>query len=295
MKKTIITLILPIFIGTIRAEDIVDVYLLIGQSNMEGVGRRSKLEKEYKEIDKVQIFHSKSIGDGDSANKWVPLKPAGWKGTSTGGFGLEISFGKSLHQNAPNRNFGLIKHAVGGTSLFADWVPGSSPHDTSSWGPQYATFQNTTTKALEALKRKGKTPIIRGILWQQGEADSKKQENAEAYEQRLTQFIDITRETFAEYSSNKQADSIRFILGQVIPDYTRGSAAHKAYPFRNDVRNAQLTVSQKLKNVRTIKTNKSFETHADEKDGYRDGDNIHFNADGLLKLGEEMAKAALNQ
>lgn len=262
----------------------ISVYLLIGQSNMEGVGRCSKLTDAQKTTANVQIFHSPSIGKAKTANQWVPLEPAGFKRTQSGGFGLEISFGKSMHVANPTEQFALIKHAVGGTNLHSQWSP-------TKKGKQYKLFRKTANLGLSELKKQG-SPTIKGILWQQGEADALNLDTAKQYQQNLANFIQHLRSEFAEFAEDGKANNIRFILGQVIPDYTEGTAAHAAYPGREIVRNAQLQVAEKLVNVYTIPTDTTFGTHASNQDGYRDKDNIHFNSDGLLKLGNEMAKAA---
>jgi len=274
----------------------VEIYLLIGQSNMEGVGRVSKLTDGQKNVPNVQMFHSASVGKKATENKWSPLCPAGWKGTASGGFGLEMSFAKALNTAHPTKQFALIKHAVGGTNLHTQWAPGTSPDDVKNQGNQFKTFIATANKAIEQLEKDNKKPIIKGILWQQGEADSKLQKDADKYGENLAHFIKRNREQFKQYAVDQKPENICFILGQVIPDYTKGSNAHKAYPARESVRAAQLLISKKLPNVHTVPTNmKDYPTHATDQDGYRDKDNIHFNAAGLLKLGSEMAKKALIQ
>lgn len=263
----------------------VDVFLLAGQSNMEGVGRVGLMADKWLATPDVHLFHSSAIGAVGSDHQWLPLRPAGWKGTASGGFGMEMSLGSALSRAHPGRQIYLIKHAVGGTSLFRDWHPGV--------GPEYLTFEALVNQALGELSAKGLRPIVRGVFWQQGEADAKTPEMSHVYGRRLENFIVRTRARFAPYTSSHSGSAIRFVLGQVIPDAATGSQAHKTYPHRHEIRAAQLSVSQALGNVVTVPTDPSFSTHASSRDGYRDEDNIHFDEAGLTKLGEHMAAAFL--
>jgi exodeoxyribonuclease III len=260
---------------------VVDVYLLAGQSNMEGIGRAGHLPGAA--TPHAFLFHTTAVGAPENAERWLPLGPAGWCHSPTGGFGVEVGLGAALAHGHAERPIYLIKHAVGGTSIYGDWDPSS--------GPQFLWFKETVERALGKLTDQGRHPVIRGIFWQQGEADAKDPQNAQIYSRLLGNFIVRTRAMLREYAPEGRPDRIRFVVGQVIPDATPGSNAHTSYPFRDDVRAAQLAVARNLRNVVTVPTNASFETHASDGDGYRDKDNVHFNEAGLTKLAGAMAAA----
>lgn len=265
----------------------VDVFLLAGQSNMEGVGRAELLPTSARASANVHLFHSSALGMKGSEDQWLPLRPAGWRSNSTCGFGVEMSLGAALSSAKPERQVYLIKHAVGGTSLFGDW----NPND----GLQFRTFESTVKQALAELESRGLRGVVRAIFWQQGEADAKTIREARVYERRLENFIIRTRDSFAANAPDRHAKNIRFVVGQVIPDATAGSNAHKRFPYRDEVREAQLAVSQILTNVVTVPTDVTFETHASDGDEFRKHDNVHFNEAGLKKLGEHMAAAYLEE
>jgi len=62
----------------------IQVYLLGGQSNMQGVARKSKLPAELLEIPEIILYHSTGVSSGQPANTWITLRPAGWNGTAGG-------------------------------------------------------------------------------------------------------------------------------------------------------------------------------------------------------------------
>ncbi len=183
------------------------------------------------------------------------------------------------------RHLYLIKHAVGGTDLAEDWDPDR--------GPQIQALETLVGRALDALEAQGLRPTVRAVFWQQGETDSIVEAKANSYEERLVAFIAHLRRRLAFFSPDQSPANIRFVLGQVIPDWTVGSKAHSSYPYRDTIRAAQLAASLRVPNAVAVPTDPSFETHASTQDGYRDEDNIHFNEAGLTKLGEHMAAAYL--
>jgi hypothetical protein len=130
------------------------IYLLMGQSNM--VGRDTAgLES--------QTLHSR-IGYFDGANWIIAIEPM--RGGS--GFGPGIFFAQGMLPSHPNGKIGLVPCAVGGTPL-SRWVKGAD------------LYEAALKKALLA----GKTGVIHGVLWHQGESDSDSPELAATYEERL--------------------------------------------------------------------------------------------------------------
>ena len=146
------------------------LYLLIGQSNMEG---RGALDQEGKVADPRVLMLDKN-------NQWVPATdPLQSDEAARIGTGPGVSFGKALATRKPSTTIGLIPCAVGGTPL-SRWVKG---------GPLY---QNAVARTREAMKY----GELKGIIWHQGESDSKKEELASTYAQRLTGMIADLRTEF---------------------------------------------------------------------------------------------------
>jgi len=250
----------------------VDVFLLGGQSNAGGRGVVSELpDSSVLYNTEIMLYHSASVVSGQPAGNWTTLRPAA---NSAGNFGPEIGFGNRMAELHPDRKIAIIKHAVGGTDLGADWNPGASSGDTASFGPQFRIFVETVDSGIDSLTAQGFTPVIRGMLWQQGERDSRNSSYGPAYDQNLSHFIGRVRAQF-------NAPGMPFVYGQVLPVVLSG------YDYRDQVRQGQFNVDEDS-------------GHAFATDGARlvladdlpmNSDNLHISAAGQLELGIRFADA----
>lgn len=185
-----------LFFGpSVFAGDEYDVYLLAGQSNMDGRGLASKLTDDQKTpFENAIVFYR---NEKRSSDMWRPLTvgfsiPPRYKGgLPSPTFGPEIGFSRSMLQRDTKRKIALIKGSVGGTSLRSDWKPGTMGKPESQ-GPQYRDFMETIEIATNQLDDRGDEYVIRGLLWHQGESDSKSE--TAIYERRLKEFITRFRE-----------------------------------------------------------------------------------------------------
>ncbi|MCP5535968.1 MAG: sulfatase-like hydrolase/transferase [Akkermansiaceae bacterium] len=268
----------------------IDVYLLGGQSNMQGVGRQSKLPAELTSIPSIKFYHSSSVTSAGGANHWISLQPAGFDASS---FGPEITFGEICADYVQGTQVALIKHAAGGTSLISNWKPGADASDTGNWGNQFSTFVSTVNNAIAALEADGYAPVIRGMVWQQGERDATSVSDSNAYGTNLSHFIGRIREQFSSHAS---PDGIRFVAGQVLPYAPAGGQVVTDYPGYLTVRQAILDADENsgaalsVANTASIPTNSTdHPTHEQEIDGYRDTDEVHLNAEAQINLGRAMA------
>jgi len=135
-----------------------ELFLLIGQSNMAGRG-------VVEEQDKVPFPRVFTLTKEET---WVPaVEPIHFDRPDRLGTGLGRTFGRVLAEAAPNAKIGLIPAAMGGSAL-DEWKPG---------GKLY-------TDAVRRAKAGMKNGRLRGILWHQGEADSNKLELARSYQER---------------------------------------------------------------------------------------------------------------
>lgn len=180
--------------------DTYDVYLLAGQSNMDGRGSAEKLSPAQRQPSENAIIYYRN--PPHSSDGWVPLIPGysippKYKGVKYKGklpsptFGPEIGFTEAMLKADPTTKLALIKGSKGGTNLRVDWKPGKKD-DPESQGERYRFFVETIRTALEKLTQDGHQFRIRGLLWHQGEGDSKS--SAAKYEGRLREFIDRIRE-----------------------------------------------------------------------------------------------------
>lgn len=106
-----LSVLLWAFAGTASAETAtppakdMELYLLIGQSNMAG---RGKVDEESKQIHPRVFMLNK---DG----QWVPATDPLHFDKPSAGVGPGLAFGKALAEAAPEVRIGLIPCAVGGT------------------------------------------------------------------------------------------------------------------------------------------------------------------------------------
>ena len=94
-------------------------------------------------------------------------------------YGPELSFAWTLHAACPNSNIGIIKYAVGGTSI-ASWIPG---------GENFAVLAENVTAAFQARS----DITFEGFLYKQGGGDARNRELAEAWSDHFLTLVDSTR------------------------------------------------------------------------------------------------------
>ncbi|MEO6523695.1 MAG: sialate O-acetylesterase [Mucilaginibacter sp.] len=259
----------------------IDVYLIAGQSNATGQGYLKNMTDTMNIDTTVLIFHSGKphLNSGKQAFTWQPLIQAS---ESPDRFGPELSFGTKIHQLYPDRKIALIKHAHSGTNLYKQWNPGKIASDTSNWGPQFKVFVQTVDSGLNELKKMGYKPIIRGMLWQQGENDAVANDSASVrYAQNLIHFIERIRK---QYHSAK----LPFVYGYVLPPPNTGR-------YREVVRQAEHDIDQNSGSPRAVKNAFVVQTddlshRATDKDTRYPTDHVHFGTDGTWVLGLRMAQ-----
>jgi hypothetical protein len=229
----------------VGTQKVLPVYVFAGQSNMAGAG--GNVNELPAILQKVQpdVF----VFDGTN---WLPLKPSDW-----GGAGPEISFAYNMQQTL-NQPIGVVLHAVGGTSLATNWNP-------EIQGNLYAELVGKVQSA-----RQSRGINIRGMLWMQGERDSKDQTMASAYAHNLGVLIYSTRRDF-----NFNSPGLPFVAGRVNPPTDK-------YPYVNTVRTAQETCA---------KTSYAW-INCDDLTKIPDG--VHYNTAGQVELGKRFSTAILN-
>ena len=180
-----------VLIPTLFYTQKIRVFVLAGQSNMNGFGYNKDLPNDLKTFKDVYIFQGNSVPDGDlngGIGKWELLKPGNGTGFKTDGktntlsdrFGLELSFAKRMKELFPNDKIALIKYAREGTSIDsvarADFGCWDADFHGKNGINQYDNFLKTVKNALSETDIDGngkKDEIIpSGILWMQGEGDA---------------------------------------------------------------------------------------------------------------------------
>lgn len=199
-----------------------DLYLFAGQSNMDGRGKAVNLTKAQRQPSATTIIFYRN--PPHASDGWQPLAP-GFSippkhrtGVPSPTFGPEIGFAAAMSKAQPKRRFAFVKGSKGGTSLRKDWHPGVK-EDPKSQGRIYRNFIETVKLALSSLNKDGHTGTLRGLLWHQGESDSKS--SAERHQERLVALVARIREdvgapvlpiVVGEVFDNGKRDSVRTAL-----------------------------------------------------------------------------------
>jgi arylsulfatase A-like enzyme len=287
-------------IDTPVAGPTVDVYLLGGQSNMQGLGLVAQLTPAQKTAPAKVFFWT-----NDSA--FVPLVPgttltAGTStNTSASEFGPEIAFATEIAKLG--RPAYLVKSYRSGTALDAGWSDqswagglgpnrynfhaGTSATDANR-GLSYIAMVNTFTAALNAITSQGNTPVVKALLWMQGEQDSKHVVSAAAYAANLKHLRDRLVQDLG-------LNALPLVIGQALP---YGSLAGETpqtstFPYRSELRASQALADFKSGSPEAIRHAMMVST-----DGYPvydpaagKGNYVHYNTAGQLTLGTAFATA----
>jgi hypothetical protein len=245
----------------------VKVYILSGQSNMDGRGRKSELVAELapwaKPQEDVSIAYSNSSKRGPYATDgFVPLEPGysvppGTKERKLPGdtFGPEVSFGRTIADAHPGEHIVLIKFSEGGTSLHGDWMPDAK----DSLYPQFLAF---VRKSLDSL---GKDAKLEAMVWHQGESDASLPEGE--YQRLLTEFI-------ARVRKDLSSPDLPFVIGEV---YDNG--------HRDRVRAGQRGTAAAVPHAMLVPVNGLKTLDA----------GTHFDTPSQIELGKRLAQALIEK
>ncbi len=167
-----------LFAGTTCAvhAEVIDVFLLAGQSNMAGFVNTGYTH-DTRDDNVRYFFHTEydfnSVQTKSTA--FTPLAPI----ETTGFYGPEIMLGRALIDGGLNP--AIVKVSFGGTSLSTAW--NSRASSGNAW---WQNWKDATATALGQLTADGHTVNIRGFFWLQGESDAGNQTMADAYETHFT-------------------------------------------------------------------------------------------------------------
>jgi len=246
---------------TKTAKGPVKLFLLGGQSNMDGCGRSEELPASYK-------THPANVTTWDNRKKcWVPLGTDSTAIARRQQFGPEIAFTHRLAKAYPDHTIAIIKTSAGGTKLHTQWVPGKG---------MYQRFISNFRKACAQLEAAGVDYEVAGMLWMQGESDSETVEMAKAYEENLKLLIVGVRK------QTGRAD-LPIVVGRI------SSSLLKKTPWNFDqaktVQTAQESVAAADPHVHVINTD-ALSTLKD---------NTHFNTEAQLTLGKQMGDVMVRE
>lgn len=232
----------------------VKVFILGGQSNMDGTGRSEDLPIGYRiPPENVMAWDNKK-------EKWVPLGTDSFAERRKYKFGPEIAFSHLLAEKFPGHRIAIVKTSAGGTKLWKHWLPGQ---------PMYTKFLNNMENALQNLKSNGVDYEISGMLWMQGESDAETLEWANAYENNL-------KLLFKDVRSQTGKKGLPIVMGRISIGLLRKTPWN--FDYTKEVQQAQERVASQDEHV--------FIIHTDALPTLKD--NTHFNSEANIWLGNEM-------
>ena len=176
-------------------------FLLIGQSNMAGRG-------DFGEVEEINNPLCKMLRNGKWQPMSEPINPD--RGVFVyyhSGVGLGASFADEYAKHF-NEEVGLIPCADGGTAI-------------SEWQPGGALFANAVAQCK--LAQEYANAEIVGILWHQGESDSRTEEMMRAYHDRFMTMLTALKK---EIGLSDDIPVLIGELGEFIKDYQDGILAY---------------------------------------------------------------------
>ena len=226
-------------------DNTVDVFVLSGQSNMEGSTyfdhNKGWLQKacDKLELDSTPMFNGYEniltsyygyypyggTVTPHASNKTDPMagefqQTKVGMGNTDQYMGPEIGIAEALKERATSdRPIYLIKCAFSGSGFAKDdpnWILEGDPRTDHKYNAKKNLYENKvkifTENNLELITATGKEPVIKGFLWHQGESDSG---NEKTYEYSMKALIQRFRDDFAEYAPDKNGEKIAFIDGYI--------------------------------------------------------------------------------
>ena len=179
-----------------------DIFLLMGQSNMAG---RGLLE----DVEPIRNDRIRAFQDG----RWTIAEEPLHHDRPTAGIGLAMSFAQSVLAANSDMEIGLVPRAVGSTPL-ERWMPGADLYE----------------GAMAAARTVARDGTIKAVLWHQGEHDSKSEADASSYVPRFSAMVATLRERL-------DAPSLPVIVGEslgtprfpALPHRERGATQHPGH------------------------------------------------------------------
>ena len=287
----------------------VRVFILAGQSNMEGQGvvdldhpkyyngGKGTLQRVMQDPKKAPLFSHVKDADGNWIERddvFVRFKTK--HETKTGGLSIGFAGYPGKHHIGPEFQFGhvvgeafdepvlLIKTAWGGKSLFKDFRPPRSGGDT---GPFYRQMIDEVREALRNVDAEfpslaGRKLNLAGFVWMQGWNDMFDEKARAEYEQNLVSLIHDVRDEF------KQPE-LPVVIGEL------GNGGPKAGDNMLAIRKAQRAAANHdtFKGTVAFAPTAQFARPADQSPNVGHGHHWFGNAESYFLIGDALGKSIL--
>lgn len=292
-------------------DDEVSVFVLTGQSNMEGNTR-------FSESNLKQVFTDLEIDDGDICFEGIPEVQTSFFGCGYGQIYTESNVhasnteaGHKIDGKFLNTKVGMgnsdssIGPELGAAYVLKEEIDAEKPvyfikcgisgsgfaqndsqGDKINWNVEkdenlYLSFLKPyTANCLKLIEDAGFTPVIKGFLWNQGESDA---DNAKIpyYNDRFDALVDLFKTDFEDYAPDQDKDEIAVIDALI---YEKNKPTTIAI---ND---------EKLKNIE--RHDNYYYVDATERDGgmalTMGGDNLHYDLKSMFRLGMAYGQAIID-
>jgi hypothetical protein len=301
-----------------REKEILDVYLIAGQSNAVGLSRLSSLTCSEEKKTEYATGYSNVLyrGHGDSINitAYDHVVKTGL-GSDRNCIGTELGIAEIISANNQDKQSLIIKRAVGGSYLVdekrvsteaarvtagnaGNWCSPSMRAETplsEYTGALYDDFVEIVKESVEYYQSVGYEVRLRGTFWMQGEAetdpvnvgDSSITVTEESYAEHLTALIGDLRNDFESVFDN-YAPSAPFVVGKIAPTFNGGGIGVER------IRRAQDSVAESVSRVYTVETEDYIIVDPTTNlPATGCADRYHFCGDDIISLGHDVANCFL--
>ena len=307
----------------------VDVFVLSGQSNMEGSTyyvhpKGTELLKNYFEEENMDYT---GVSEGIKSvktsyygfyypNKWKqahssspdqssaearmtpnfqPTKVGMGVGDTVQGkkdifFGPELGIANTIAEHATEENpVHLIKCAFSGSGFTKSDGPNWNNRTENPDKSLFYLLKTYTQKCLDAISETGKVPVLKGFIWHQGESDG----GEAKYEQYMRTLLGDFKEAFKSYALDEDPDKIAF-LDCTIYDGKGKSTLN----YGTAANKAKLAIANESEEDLNFCVNANHEEGGlgleigdDAKGGYN---TYHYNTPDAYKLGKAYGEIIIN-
>ena len=308
-KKPSETSVIPV------ADDEVSVFVLSGQSNMEGNSGISDLPQAFTDLglddyddvkngfpevqistylggygglDRNNLTNNRQVyatnTENQIAGKFENMKPG--FGTSSSKMGPEFGAAYALREEASeDKPVFFIKMASNGSGFAQSGTDYNWPvkGDDGKF-PEvnlYSTFAKPfIDNNLKLIEDMGFTPVMKGWLWHQGESDCDPNK-IPLYAQRLGDMVAQFREDYADYAKDGDGDNIVFVDGMVY----QGEGSSWTTPDKMNAEKQKFANSADNNFLVDIYANEEAIPANELKPGSPGGDSMHYNTKSCMRLG----------
>jgi hypothetical protein len=262
---------------TLNGRKQVKVFILSGQSNMEGLGNSKKLTPELADQPGVKI-RSAIVGQSDPAD-WKALggEFGVWKG-----FGPEVTLGYELNKALTDADVYLIKSARSGTAISKSARVNFYPAGKNN---EYTALIRRVKAGLADLDKQGRRYSVEGFFWMQGESDALDRHNTpDSTEQSGAMYETNLRTLITKVRTDLQLPGLPVFIGR-LPSNLVSTVFHG-----NTFSNAPLVIAGQ----NAVANDPEMNTHIIGTDDLKlRKDNLHYDTEGQLELGRRFARKYL--